>query len=86
MTKPTSNNILIEPIGESEKTKSGIIIPKTVDKEKPERGKVLEIGKDVEEIKKGDMVIFVKYSSSEIKINGREYLIAKEEDILAIYE
>lgn len=86
MIKPTSNNILIEPFKESEKTKTGIIIPKTAEKEKAEKGKVLEIGKDVKEIKKGDMIIFVKYAPMELKIEDKEYLIAKEEDVLAIYE
>jgi chaperonin GroES len=84
--KPLDNRVLIEPISQEEKTKSGIVIPDTVDEEKPkpEQGKVVAIGEKVKEIKKGDTVLFDKYGPSEIKIKNKEYLIAKESDILAI--
>lgn len=93
--KPLSDHILIEPIKEEEKTKSGIFLPDTVEKEKPEQGKVVAVGRGRKmssgkiiplEIKVGDKVIFTKYGPSEIKVEGKEYLIAKEEDILAIIE
>jgi len=92
--KPLSDRVLIEPIKE-EKKKGGIILPDTVDKERPEQGKVVAVGegriddsgkKIPMKVKKGDKVIFTKYGPNEIKIDDKEYLIAKEEDILAIIE
>ena len=91
--KPLDDRVLIEPISQEEKTKSGIVLPDTVDKEKPEQGKVVAVGlgrinsngkRIPMSIKKGDVVLFTKYGPSEVKINNKEYLIAKEEDILAI--
>ena len=88
--KPLADRVLIEPISTEEKTKSGIILPDTADKEKPEQGKVVEVGpgtpKKPMSVKKGDIVLFTKYGPNEIKIDNKEYLIAKEEDILAILE
>lgn len=92
--KPLSDHILIEPVSGKEKTDSGFFVPQTSDKERPEQGKVIAVGpgkmiKDKRiamEIKVGDMVIFSKYGPSEIKVQGKEYLIAKEDDILAIIE
>lgn len=93
--KPLSDHLLIEPTKEEEKTKSGIFLPETVEKEKPEQGKVIAVGpgkKDKTgnfiplEVKVGDKVLFTKYGPSEIKVDEKEYLIAKEEDILAILE
>ncbi len=88
--KPLADRVLIEPISTEEKTKSGIIIPETVDKEKPEQGRVIAVGpgrgNKPLSVKKGDRVLFTKYGPNEIKINDKEYLIAKEEDILAILE
>ncbi len=88
---PISDHILIEPLKE-EKKKGGIILPETVEKDRQEKGKVIAVGpgkvKDGKrvplEVKKGDVVLFSKYGPNEIKIDGKEYLIAKEEDILAI--
>lgn len=93
--KPLADRVVIEPLKAEEKTKSGIILPSSVDKERPEQGKVIfvgpgKVGRDGKkvpmEVKKGDVVLFTKYGPSEIKIDGKEYLIAKEEDILAILE
>ena len=93
--KPLSDHILIEPIKEEEKTKAGIFLPETASKEKSEQGKVIATGpgKKTDEgkiiplsVKPGDKVLFQKYGPSEIKVDGKEYLIAKEEDILAIIE
>ena len=91
--KPVSDHILIEPVSREEKTKSGIILPDTAEKEKPEEGKVIAVGPGRKtssgkiipiDIKTGDKVLFTKYGPTEIKVEGKEYLIAKEEDILAI--
>lgn len=93
--KPLSNHILIEPLKKETKTKSGILLPDTVEKERPEAGKVIAVGPGRKttigkllpmEIKVGDEVLFAKYGPSEIKVEDKEYLIAKEEDILAIIE
>ena len=93
--KPLSDHILIEPMAQEEKTKSGIVLPETVDKEKPEQGKVLAVGPGRKlssgryvpmEVRKGNKVLFTKYGPNEIKIDDKEYLIAREEDILAILE
>jgi len=93
--KPILDHILIEPIKEEEKTKSGILLPSTAEKERPEQGKVIAVGsgKRTEKgeiiplsVKPGQKVIFTKYGPNEIKVGDKEYLIAKEEDILAIIE
>ena len=92
--KPLRDNILLEPVKE-EKKKGGIILPETVEKERPEKGRVLAVGsgkidKDGKripmEVKKGNVVLFTKYGPNEIKVGDKEYLICKEEDILAILE
>lgn len=89
------DNILIKPIEQSEQTKGGIILPKTADKDRPEQGKVIAVGpgkKDSTgniisvELKEGQKVLFTKYGPTEIKVNDKEYLIAKQEDILAVIE
>ena len=86
--KPLSDRVLIEPISAEDKTESGIVLPETADKEKPEQGKIVAVGpgrgSKPMSIKKGDIVLFTKYGPNEIKVDGKEYLIAKEEDILAI--
>ncbi len=88
--RPLGDRIVAEPLSIEEETKSGIVLPDTVDKEKPEQGKVIAIGagekiKD-SGIKKGDMVLFSKYGGEDIKFNDKEYKILKEEDVLAILE
>jgi chaperonin GroES len=91
--KPLSDFILIEPLKEEEKTKSGIILPQTAEKEQPQQGKVIATGPGRQtksgeripmEVKVGDIVLFRKYGPDEIKVDNQEYLIAKQEDILAI--
>ncbi len=88
--KPLADRVLIEPIAKEDKTESGIILPETADKEKPEQGKVIAVGPGRPNkpmtVQKGDVVLFTKYAPSEIKIDNKEYLIAREEDILAILE
>jgi chaperonin GroES len=93
--KPLGDRVILEPLSEEKKSKGGIILPETVDKERPEKGKVIAIGPGkIDEsgkripmnVKKGDIVLFTKYGPNEVKIDGKEYLIAKEEDILAILQ
>lgn len=89
--------MVIETTGKDKggKTKAGIYLPETVDKERPEQGKIVAVGpgKLSDEgkripmsVKKGNLVLFTKYGPNEIKVDGKEYLIAREEDILAILE
>jgi chaperonin GroES len=93
--KPLADHILIEAIEQAEQTKGGILLPKTADKERPEQGKVIAVGpgkKDSDgkiiamDVKPGDKVLFTKYGPNEIKVDDKEYLIAKQEDILAVVE
>lgn len=90
--KPLGDRVVIEPSEGQEKTKGGIVLPDTA-KEKPQEGKVVAVGtgKKTEEgkiiplsVKVGDKVLYGKYSGTEITVDGEEYLIVKEEDILAI--
>ncbi len=92
--KPLGDRVLIEPLRE-EKRKGGIILPDTMEKERPEKGKIIAVGpgkvddkgkKIPMNVKKGDTVLFTKYGPNEIKVGEKEYLIAREEDILAIVE
>ena len=92
--RPLQDRILVQRVEEEEKTKGGIIIPDTA-KEKPAEGKVVAVGKGKVdengkriplEIKKGDRILFGKYSGSEVKIEGAEYLIMREEDVLGIID
>lgn len=92
---PLSDHVLIEPIKEEEKTKAGILLPDTAAKEKPEQGKIIAVGPGRKvssgkiipmSVKEGQKVLFNKYGPNEIKVEEKEYLIAKEEDILAIIE
>jgi len=93
--KPLADHIVIEPISQEEKTKSGILVPATIEKERPEQGKVVAVGPGKKtdsgqtippEVKPGDVVLFTKYGPNEVKVGDKEYLIAKQEDILAIIE
>lgn len=85
--KPLADRVLIEPVAAEEKTASGIIIPDTA-KEKPQKGTVVAVGPGTEEekmeVKKGDVVLYGKYSGTEIIIDGKDYLIMKQSDIFAI--
>lgn len=92
--KPLSDHVLIEPINVEEKTKSGILIPNTAEKERPEQGRVIAVGPGHTrqgkiipmQVKVGDKVLFTKYGPNEIEIDNKEYLIAEQKDILAIIE
>ena len=88
--KPLGDRAVVAPVKETEKTKSGIILPETVDKEKPAQGLVVAVGAGEKikksGIKKGDEIVYEKYSGTEFKIGNIEYKILKEEEILAILE
>lgn len=93
--KPLSDHVVIQPMTQETKTKTGIVLPDTAEKEKPEQGKVVAVGpgkilasgkRQAMNVKKGQTVLFTKYGPNEIEVNGREYLIAREDDILAILE
>jgi chaperonin GroES len=81
--KPLGDRVLLKRVEALEKTKSGIFLPDTA-KEKPEQGMVVAVGSEVKEVKKDDTVIFSKYSPTEVKVDNEDYLIVKEEDILAV--
>ena len=83
--KPIGERVLIEPAQAEEKTAGGIIIPDTA-KEKPKQGKVVAIGNDNLKfmVKPGDTVLYGQYSGTEVKIDGKEYIIMKESEILLI--
>ena len=90
--RPLHDRILVKRLSEEEKTKGGIIIPDTA-KEKPAQGEVVAAGNGRRtddgklislEVKKGDRILFGKYSGTDIKINGDEYLIMREDDVLGI--
>lgn len=92
--RPLNDRLIVKRFDEEEKTKGGIIIPDNA-KEKPQQGEVMAVGngklledgkRAALEIKKGDRVLFGKYSGTEIKIDGNEYLMMREEDILGIVE
>jgi len=92
--RPLQDRILVKRVEEEEKTKGGIIIPDTA-KEKPAEGKVVAVGNGkldesgkriALEVKKGDRILFGKYSGTEVKIDGEEYLIMREEDVLGIID
>ena len=92
--QPLGDRILVEVLEAKDKTKGGIVLPETA-KEKPQeakviavgKGKVSEDGKDIPlEVKAGDKILFGKYTGTEIIVDEKEYLILKEEDVLAIVE
>ena len=85
--RPLADRVLVEPAPAETKTSSGIIIPDTA-QEKPQRGKVIAVGNGKKDepmtVSAGDMVLYGKYAGTEIKIDGKDYLIMRESDILAI--
>ena len=93
--KPIHDHVIVKPITEDTITKSGIVLPDTVDREKPEKGQIVAIGpgKITESgarapmsVQIGQTVMFKKYSPDEIKIEGNEYLVISDSDIIAILE
>jgi len=95
MLKPLNDHIIVKPASKEEKTSFGIILPETANKEKPEKGEVIAVGpgkflengtRAAMSVKPGDKVVFTKYSPNEIKIDGTEYLVLSESDVLAVIE
>lgn len=92
MMKPLHNRILVERLNADEKTASGIIIPDTA-KEKPQEGKVIAAGPGMKDkagnlipmdVKVGDRILFTKYGGTEVKLDGKDYLILKEDDVMGV--
>ena len=90
--RPMNDRVLVTRVAEEQKTAGGIIIPDTA-KEKPQEGKVVAVGpgkrddsgqRQPLEVKKGDRILFSKYTGSEIKIDGQEHIFMREDDILAV--
>ena len=92
--RPLGDRILVKRIKEEEKTKGGIFIPDTA-KEKPQEGRIVAVGKGkmteagklvAPEVKAGDTILFGKYSGNEVKVDGEEHMIMREEDVLGVLE
>jgi chaperonin GroES len=92
--RPLGDRILVKRIKEEDKTKGGIFIPDTA-KEKPQEGRIVAVGKGkmteggnlvTPEVKAGDTILFGKYSGSEVKVDGEEHMIMREEDVLGVLE
>ncbi|MGI6566965.1 MAG: co-chaperone GroES [Firmicutes bacterium] len=92
MLKPLADRVVVKAIQQEEKTKGGIVLPDTA-KEKPQEGEILAVGpgklldngqRAPMEVKPGDKVLYAKYGGTEVKVDGEEYLIMRESDILAI--
>jgi chaperonin GroES len=93
--RPLNDNVVVKPTKEDEVTKFGIVLPETINKERPEQGEIIAIGEGKlmdngqrapMSVKVGDKVMFKKYSPDEIKVDDQEYLIVSQNDILAIIE
>ena len=93
--KPLTDRVIIKTASQEEGTKSGIVLPDTARGDRPERGEVLAIGpgkvlengqRQAMSIKVGDTVVFTKYAPNEVKIDGEEVLIIREDDIMAVVE
>jgi len=93
--KPLHDHVIVKAITEDEVTKAGIVLPDTVDKEKPEKGEVVAVGpgklmdngqRAPMSVKVGEKVMFKKYSPDEIKVDDEEYLVISEGDIMAVLE
>ena len=92
--RPLADKVLVQRVEAENKTAGGIVLPDTA-KEKPQRGKIISVGegkiledgsRQQMQVKKGDMVLFTSYAGTEIKIDGKEYLIMSESDIMAVLE
>ncbi len=93
--RPLGDRLIVEPAKGDEITKSGIILPDTVDREKPEQGKVIAVGvgklsengsRIPMDVKVGDTVVFKKYAPDEVTIDDKEYFVLSESDIMAVIE
>jgi len=95
MIKPLNEYVILKPLSKEEVTASGIILPDTVDKDRPEQGEVVAVGpgklledgkRSLMEVKEGDKVMFKKYTPDEIKIDKVEYLVIRMDDVVGIIE
>lgn len=95
MLKPLADHVVVEVVTKEEKTASGIYLPDTASKEKPQTGKVVAVGagkvtengtRVAPEVKVGDKVVFAKYVGAEVKLDGKDYLILSERDIYAVFD
>ena len=85
--KPLKNMVILEAVSAEEKTEGGIILPDTADNKKPEQGKVIAVNNGkVLGIEKGDIVLFLKHSQTEVKIEGKEYLAVPGDSVLAVLD
>ncbi len=93
--RPLGDHVVVKALANDAMTKAGIVLPDTVDKEKPEKGEVVAIGpgklldngsRATPSVKVGEKVIFKKYSPDEVKVDGQEYLVISEGDIMAVLE
>lgn len=93
--RPLGDRVILSPLAKEEVTKGGILLPDTVDKERPEQGKVVAVGPGklredgarVEmSVKVGDVVMFKKYAPDELKVDGETYLVLAESDLMAVVE
>lgn len=93
--RPLQDHIIVEALSETETHSSGLIIPDTVSKEKPQKGKVLSVGpgkidndgkRMPMDVQVGDVVLFSKYGPTDVKLNGKEYLVLTQSDVLAVIE
>lgn len=93
--RPLGDKIVVKPMNEEEKTESGIVLPDTAEKEKPEKGKVVAVGKGkttsggkrrAMDVKVGDVILFSKYGPTEIKIDDEDILVISADDVLAVLE
>ena len=93
--KPLHNQVIVQAISAQQKTKGGLVLPDTADKERPEKGEVVAVGpgkilvsgsRAEMSVRAGQQVIFKKYAPDEIKIEGKDYFVIREDDIIAIIE
>ncbi len=81
--QPLADRVVAQAVEASDKTESGFYLPQDA-KEKPQMATVVEVGKDVSEIKKNDTIIYPKYGTTEVTVDGTEYMVLKEEDVLGV--
>lgn len=93
--RPLGDRVVVKPVAKEEMTKAGIILPDTVDKERPEQGEVIAVGpgrlfengsRAAMSLAVGNKIVFKKYSPDEVKIDGVEYLVIAESDVMAVIE
>ena len=95
MLRPLEDHVVVEPVVQEEKTESGIYPPDTAHKDKPQTGKVVAVGtgrlldngtRIASEVKVGETVVFAKYPGSEVELDGKDYIILRDSDILAVVD